>query len=179
MFPKIMIFVMVLLLVGCGGGDILGIEDEPNVGADEFPSQEEIDDYNQYLQDKWNRQADEAQREMELWNAESTADTMYAENESGGTRLGLEDARATAQVILEQEGIDIQSSVQNGCPNGCTDHKPGCDIKGNISINSGEKIYHVLGGEWYDETNISPAYGERWFCNEEEAKNNGWRKSKE
>jgi len=67
----------------------------------------------------------------------------------------------------------------SGCPNGCTYHPSGCDIKGNISYNSGEKIYHVPGGEFYDECNISPDYGERWFCTEQEAINNGWRKSKQ
>ena len=66
-----------------------------------------------------------------------------------------------------------------GCPFGCTYHPPGCDIKGNISISSGEKIYHVPGGRYYDETVISPEYGERWFCTEQEAINNGWRKSKQ
>ena len=66
-----------------------------------------------------------------------------------------------------------------GCPNGCTYHAPGCDIKGNISINTGEKIYHVPGGEFYDKCNISPEYGERWFCTEQEAINNGWRKSQQ
>ena len=65
-----------------------------------------------------------------------------------------------------------------GCPNGCTFHPPGCEIKGNISISTGEKIYHVPGGEFYDECVINPDYGERWFCTEQEAIDNGWRKSK-
>lgn len=64
-----------------------------------------------------------------------------------------------------------------GCPDGCTYHKDGCDIKGNISYNSGEKIYHVPGQEYYYETEISPEYGERWFCSEQEAIDSGWRKS--
>jgi hypothetical protein len=53
----------------------------------------------------------------------------------------------------------------------------GCDIRGNISIDSGEKIYHVPGGEFYDSTTIDPAYGEQWFCTEAEARANGWRRS--
>jgi micrococcal nuclease len=51
-------------------------------------------------------------------------------------------------------------------------------IKGNISVNTGEKIYHVPGGEYYDQTVISEAKGERWFCTEAEAVAAGWRKSK-
>lgn len=54
----------------------------------------------------------------------------------------------------------------------------GCSIKGNISINTGERIYHVPGQEHYWETKISPQYGERWFCTEEEARAAGWRKAR-
>jgi endonuclease YncB( thermonuclease family) len=54
-----------------------------------------------------------------------------------------------------------------------------CNIKGNISMNTGERIYHVPGGEYYDETRISPGKGERWFCSEAEAQAAGWRRSKQ
>jgi len=64
------------------------------------------------------------------------------------------------------------------CPDGCTEQKPGCNIKGNISVNSKEKIYHMVGQQNYEQTVISPEYGERWFCTEEEAVANGWRKAK-
>lgn len=53
-----------------------------------------------------------------------------------------------------------------------------CDIKGNISINSGERIYHVPGQKYYAATRISPQYGERWFCTEAEARAAGWRKAR-
>ncbi|WP_331375505.1 sunset domain-containing protein [Sinorhizobium chiapasense] len=52
-----------------------------------------------------------------------------------------------------------------------------CDIKGNISIDSGERIFHVPGQKYYSETRIRPEYGERWFCSEEEAWAAGWRKA--
>ena len=55
-----------------------------------------------------------------------------------------------------------------------------CDqprIKGNISLTTGEKIYHVPGGYYYDDTVIDEAKGERWFCTEAEAVAAGWRKS--
>lgn len=55
---------------------------------------------------------------------------------------------------------------------------PSCNIKGNVSINSGERIYHLPGQEHYDETIISTDYGERWFCSEDEARAAGWRKAK-
>lgn len=54
---------------------------------------------------------------------------------------------------------------------------PGCAIKGNVSINTGERIYHVPGQRYYAETRISPRHGERWFCSEVEARAAGWRRS--
>jgi len=54
-----------------------------------------------------------------------------------------------------------------------------CDIKGNISINTGEHIYHMPGQHFYAETIISPAYGERWFCSEAQAQAAGWRKARD
>lgn len=53
-----------------------------------------------------------------------------------------------------------------------------CNIKGNISVSTGERIYHVPGQEHYDETVISVGKGERWFCSEDEARAAGWRKAR-
>lgn len=64
------------------------------------------------------------------------------------------------------------------CPSGCTVPQPGCEIKGNISFETGEKIYHLPGQEYYSNTTIDPALGERWFCTEQDAVVNGWRKSR-
>lgn len=50
-----------------------------------------------------------------------------------------------------------------------------CDIKGNISYNTGARIYHLPGDRHYDETVITPSRGERWFCSEAEAQAAGWR----
>ncbi|KAB7744292.1 nuclease [Nostocoides sp. F2B08] len=52
-----------------------------------------------------------------------------------------------------------------------------CDIKGNIN-REGERIYHVPGQRYYDDTVISEERGERWFCTEDEAREAGWRKAK-
>jgi len=72
--------------------------------------------------------------------------------------------------------IPVDFSADN-CPDGCKTHELGCDIKGNISVDGGEKIYHVPGQSYYSQTKISPEYGERWFCTEAEAKAAGWRKA--
>lgn len=52
-----------------------------------------------------------------------------------------------------------------------------CNIKGNISINSGERIYHLPGQRYYTDTVIRSDYGERYFCSEAEARAAGWRRS--
>ncbi len=49
-------------------------------------------------------------------------------------------------------------------------------IKGNINT-AGTKIYHVLGGDFYDQTVIDTNAGERMFCTEDEAVAAGFRKS--
>ena len=39
------------------------------------------------------------------------------------------------------------------------------------------RVHHVPGQENYADTQISPQYGERWFCSEAEAREAGWRKA--
>ena len=55
--------------------------------------------------------------------------------------------------------------------------KPECIVEGNISYNGGRKLYHIPGMEDYQNTKIDSFEGERWFCSEEEAIANGWRKA--
>jgi hypothetical protein len=54
----------------------------------------------------------------------------------------------------------------------------GCTIKGNISKNTGERIYHAPGQENYGITRIDWFSGERWFCSEADARAAGWRKAR-
>lgn len=54
----------------------------------------------------------------------------------------------------------------------------GCDIKGNISVNTGERIYHVPGQEYYSDTRIDWLKGERWFCSEIAARQASGRKAR-
>ncbi|MCT7959677.1 cold shock domain-containing protein [Laspinema sp. D1] len=52
--------------------------------------------------------------------------------------------------------------------------QPDCRIKGNISFQTGKKLYHLPGMEDYESTVIDPGKGERWFCTESEAIAAGW-----
>ena len=49
----------------------------------------------------------------------------------------------------------------------------GCPIKGNVSRRG--RIYHMPWGRWYERTRIDLAKGERWFCDERQARAAGWR----
>jgi hypothetical protein len=55
--------------------------------------------------------------------------------------------------------------------------QPGCIIKGNISLNTGRKLYHLPGMKDYEKTIIDQMKGEKWFCTESEAIANGWHKA--
>ena len=50
---------------------------------------------------------------------------------------------------------------------------PACRIKGNISRNG--QIFHMPGQEFYEQTGINAARGERWFCSKAQAEQAGWR----
>ncbi|MCZ6841155.1 MAG: thermonuclease family protein [Alphaproteobacteria bacterium] len=52
-----------------------------------------------------------------------------------------------------------------------------CKIKGNIN-RGGERIFHVPGGQYYRSIKIDTSRGERWFCNDADARKAGWRKSR-
>jgi len=77
-----------------------------------------------------------------------------------------------------EEDPPEEPAPSEACPEGCSSPKPGCAIKGNISLRTGERIYHLPGQRYYGRTVISPEDGERWFCTEEEAVANGWRLAK-
>lgn len=97
--------------------------------------------------------------------------------------VGLEDFRA-AQEEARAAGRGVWGEVCDGwvAPADPTTPVPtespaGCGIKGNINA-EGERIYHVPGQRFYDDTRIDPADGEQWFCTEQEARDAGWRKAR-
>ena len=53
-----------------------------------------------------------------------------------------------------------------------------CRIKGNINMETGERVYHTPDSPWYGRTEIDTDAGERWFCSEREAMDAGWRAPK-
>jgi hypothetical protein len=86
----------------------------------------------------------------------------------------------------EREARNKERGAWSACANRTEDNKESkqqtsneaCNIKGNISYEDKEKIYHVPGCEYYEQTVINEDKGERWFCSETEARNAGWRKAR-
>lgn len=72
-----------------------------------------------------------------------------------------------------QSPAQFRKARNAGGPQSTTD----CAIKGNIS-SKGVRIYHVPGQRDYAQTRIAAEKGERWFCNEDEARAAGWRKAR-
>jgi hypothetical protein len=53
-------------------------------------------------------------------------------------------SRQTAEAMVSQaKTATARFALPEDCPDGCVRRPPGCDIKGNISFDSGEKIYHT------------------------------------
>jgi len=59
----------------------------------------------------------------------------------------------------------------------CQTKKEGCNIKGNYRPADNTRIYHTSDCYNYDRITIKSGTSDRWFCNEEEAKKAGFRKS--
>lgn len=100
--------------------------------------------------------------------------------ESASTFFQPQDWPVATADLQPTEAAVIEEPVIQDCEGGCTAEPSWCApaIKGNVSYETGEKIYHVPGQEYYSETRINPSYDERWFCTEDEARAAGWRKSK-
>ncbi len=88
---------------------------------------------------------------------------------------------ALVKQTLEKKGIfDKETPTpQQGCSSGCIFYPSWCEppIKGNVSFDDGERIYHMPGDEFYDDTVINPDYDERYFCTPEEAEAAGFRRA--
>ncbi|GEM_PF-2586722 len=87
----------------------------------------------------------------------------------------VQTERATSTNTLEHLRLEKDATTEEPEP---AAQSANCNIKGNIGFETREKIYHVPGQEYYEETKIDERYGERWFCSEQEAESAGWRKSK-
>jgi cold shock CspA family protein len=96
---------------------------------------------------------------------------------NGGSQEGIIGA-VIGLTTLIAVGVGVMQFTPSRSPSPMTAvTKPNCQIKGNISVSSGNKIYHVPGMEDYESTVVNEGAGERWFCSESEAISAGWKKA--
>jgi hypothetical protein len=91
-----------------------------------------------------------------------------------GAPLIIDRLKATPTPIPATPTVTVPSApAASGfvCPGG-----DAC-IKANISLDTGEKIYHFPGCKYYDQTIIDLAKGERSFITAAEAEAAGWKKA--
>ena len=72
---------------------------------------------------------------------------------------------------------DRLEAATRDAPRASAGDRRDCNIKGNISHNSGKRLYHIPGDRDYERTRISTSRGERYFCTEAEARAAGWRRA--
>lgn len=83
----------------------------------------------------------------------------------------------TVYQSISDKCVCINGNSYNSKSKNCiTPNTSSCNIKWNVSQTTGEKIYHIPGGQFYNKTTVETWKGERWFCSEKEAINAGWRK---
>lgn len=77
--------------------------------------------------------------------------------------------RVSEEAKSKKLGIYSAVCIQTTAPN------ESCSIKGNIR--NGQKTYHLIGCDNYDQTVIDLSFGDQWFCTEEEAGGAGFQKA--
>jgi hypothetical protein len=121
------------------------------------------------------KKTDEADRapEYESWMAtEDANERLWAKAEQEYEET-LESKLATDEAEEPGSGYVYEPNCYGGCvtyPDFCAP-----PILGNVSYNSGERIYHMPGDEYYDDTEIDPDYDEYYFCTPDEAEAAGFR----
>lgn len=96
----------------------------------------------------------------------------YLDNTLETNAIDSIDTEEASQVAGAVEHVPVKASPIPSVPKKKVEESCEKIIRGNIS-SSGEKIYHVPGGEYYDVT-----VAEEKFCTQADAKAAGYRKSK-
>lgn len=134
------------------------------------PTQDDRDVYDRLLRHVWTLDGRSVAREL-------IAEGLAREYTYAAPYDGVTDHRA-AEAAAVQAGRGIWGpACSSPAPAAPAAPQARCDIKGNITA-EGERIYHVPGQRYYDDTQIREDRGERWFCSEDEARQAGWRKAK-
>lgn len=90
---------------------------------------------------------------------------------------------SAAQEVVTAPTLDVAQRFEPAapaanpfrCEGGCAvAPDPSCAIKGNVN-SKGERIYHTPSSNSYNNTDVKPEEGDRWFCTEAEAQAAGFR----
>jgi cold shock CspA family protein len=124
------------------------------------------------IQGVLNQPKDSKQRSRsssQIANKQSTGNRINSNTQTNKRNMRKGIQNVLPVVFLIGLGISSISPVTN--------FVRGCNIKGNISVNTGDKLYHLPNMEDYATTNIDGSKGEKWFCTESDAIASGWRKA--
>ncbi len=102
----------------------------------------------------------------------------YAHEYTYAIPYKYQDEFKAAQNYARQNSLGLWGDVCQNAVDAAMEEfgRNGCSIKGNINA-QGEKIYHIAGCEYYRQTVVDESKGEKWFCDEQEALDAGWRKA--
>ncbi|MDM5292990.1 hypothetical protein QUF81_07235 [Peribacillus simplex] len=142
-------FILIVLIGGCVA----------LFGTDEDDSDKKVD--NKVINVK-EEEKNKAKKEQEEKEKSELAKKEQEEKDKAEQAKKEQEEKEKAQQAEQDKKEADQAKTEKACLN----------IKGNTS-SSGEKIYHVPGGQFYDKTNP-----EQTFCTEGEAKSAGYRESK-
>ena len=78
---------------------------------------------------------------------------------------------------LEKAGEEAIKAKRGIWSSECTAEREGCEIKGNFHQGTKDKVYHVPGCYNYNQVNINPNEGDRWFCTDKEAEEAGFKRA--
>lgn len=168
MASAVLLLLICMVISGCGSGSYPFYNDsESSNRPDAYDAEMDkdlVDEYANVQSEQYYLSATEQALDENMAEFENK----YWEDQQN-KEAEIENRMTATQEALEWEFESSQENVNNG----------DCNIKGNISFGSGEKIYHMPGQKYYESTVIDLEYGERWFCTETEALNAGWRRAAE
>lgn len=91
------------------------------------------------------------------------------------TNTPIPGSQPPTPITLNNTSTGSNNSQPFTCTDGCAVATDSCNIKGNVNPSAGTRIYHVPGGRYYNNTDINPSEGDKWFCTEGEAQAAGFR----
>lgn len=97
----------------------------------------------------------------------------------GYVQFSPQSTQTEYDVELKQAQDEAKNAKRGIWSSACQQKKEGCVIKGNYRADNKTKIYHLPNCYNYEKIVVNEKAGDRWFCNEIEAAQAGFLKSKD